>query len=131
MLDILIGSLLVALVCVAIYWMSIAGLKKEEEPAKPENVKLYTVGDEWCLFCESDHPVHKIVKPTVNEKRAAVSVEEQHIYHGGLDITIDPKIGGDVYSISSIKGTPSEVKRFIKTYFRKESAEHVFKAWNL
>ena len=94
MLDILISSLMIALVVLMVYWVILFGdhiareakhISGAVEPQPivhvPEESQLFTVGDDWCMWCERIGKPLSIIRPIVNEQRVAVTVEEQHVYY--------------------------------------------------
>lgn len=106
MLDILIGSLMVALALVVVFWVLIFGRPLVRET--------------------------KIVRrPYVNNHRISTTVEERHVYSDGLDITLDYDTGGPMNKIKAITGTPSRVRMFITKMWKEGTQKIVFKEWGL
>lgn len=151
MFEILIGSLLVAMIVVALYWSAVASVvlyrdvkqEREEAAAKvptpraavvthaPETVKTFTTGDGFELWC-SLRSVPKIIKrPTVSKQRIATTIDERHVYVGGLDVTLGEDMGGCINVIKAIKGKPSEVRKFIAERYKQDMQEIVFQKWGL
>lgn len=146
MLDILIGSLMVALALVAVYWILVFGRPlvrgaKDSRGAvetppvafnfDTEKVKVFTPTENFALWCRV-YSIPKIVKrPSVNKERIAVSVEELHVYHEGLDITLCECADPVCYAIGSIKGSPSNVRKFLKSMYSEAMNKIIFKEWGL
>lgn len=145
MLDILIGSLMVALALVVVFWVLIFGrpLVRETKNSKgavetppiaandPEVVKTFVVNGDFELWL-AVRSVPKIVRrPHVNEHRIAAMVEERHVYSDGLDITLDYDTGGPMNKIKAITGTPSQVRMFITKMWKEGTQKIVFKEWGL
>lgn len=145
MLDILIGSLLVALALVTVFWVLIFGrpLVRETKNSKgavetppiavnnPEAVKTFVVNGDFELWL-AVRSVPKIVRrPYVNEQRIATMVEERHVYSDGLDITLDYDTGGPMNKIKAITGTPSRVRLFVTRMWKDGTQKIVFKEWGL
>lgn len=145
MLDILIGSLFVAFALVAVYWVLVFGrpLVREaknskgavETPpvavtAEPETVKIYHCED-LKLWCRSAKEPHIIKRPSVNDNRIAESVEEHHLFAGGVDMTVSNYPIGLLHQILTLKGTPTAVKGFVETYFDKAASERINKVLGL
>lgn len=150
MFEILIGSLLVALICVVLYWSALVSVvlyrdvKQERKEAVvdvptpsavvadvPETVKTVTTGDGFELWCAL-RSVPKIIKrPTVNKQRIATTVDERHVYVGGLDVTLGEDMGGCINVIKAIKGKPSDVRKFIAERYSQDMQEIVFQKWGL
>lgn len=151
MFEILIGSLLVAMIVVVLYWSAVASVvlcrdvKQERKEAAveaptpraadvadvPETVKTFTTGDGFELWC-SLRSVPKIIKrPSVNGHRIATTVDERHVYVGGLDVTLGEDMGGCINVIKAIKGKPSDVRKFIDERYSQDMQEIVFQKWGL
>lgn len=151
MFEILIGSLLVALIYVVLYWSALVSvvlyrdMKQEREEAvadaqtprtvkdvtAPETVKTFTTGDEFELWCAL-RSVPKIIKrPSVSKNRIATTVDERHVYVGGLDVTLGEDMGGCINVIKAIKGKPSDVRKFIAERYSQDMQEIVFQKWGL
>lgn len=151
MFEILIGSLLVALICVVLYWSALVSvvlyrdMKQEQKEAVveaptpraaavtnvPETVKTFTTGDGFELWCAL-RSVPKIIKrPSVSKQRIATTIDERHVYVGGLDVTLGEDMGGCINVIKAIKGKPSDVRKFITERYNQDVQEIVFQKWGL
>ena len=150
MFEILIGSLLVALICVVLYWSALVSVvlyrdaKQERKEAVveiptpsavvadvPETVKTFTTGNGFELWCAL-RSVPKIIKrPTVNKQRIATTVDERHVYVDGLDVTLGEDMGGCINVIKAIKGKPSDVRKFVAERYSQDMQEIVFQKWGL
>lgn len=145
MLDILIGSLFVAFALVAVFWVLVFGrpLVREAKNSKgavetppveattePETVKTYHCED-LKLWCRSAKEPHIIKRPSVNDNRIAESVEEHHLFAGGVDMTVSNYPIGLLHQILTMKGTPTAVKGFVETYFDKAARERINKVLGL
>ncbi len=145
MLDILIGSLMVAMALVTVFWVLIFGrpLVREVKNSKgavetppiavndPEAVKTFVVDGNFELWL-AVRSVPKIVRrPYVNEQRIATMVEERHVYSDGLDITLDYDTGGPMNRIKAITGTPPQVRKFVTRMWKEGTQKIVFKEWGL
>lgn len=145
MLDILINSLMVALVVLIVYWVILFGepLTREAKyisgaveptpvtPTNPEVVKTFVVGENFDLWL-AVRSVPKIVRrPYVNEQRIATVVEERHVYSDGLDITLGHDTGGPMNKIKAITGTPQQVRLFVTRMWKEGTQKIVFKEWGL
>lgn len=145
MLDVLIGSLMVAIALVTVFWVLIFGrpLVRDVKNSKgavetppvaandPEVVKTFVVNGDFELWL-AVRSVPKIVRrPHVNEHRIAAMVEERHVYSDGLDITLDYDTGGPMNKIKAITGTPPQVRKFVTRMWKEGTQKIVFKEWGL
>lgn len=144
MLDVLIGSLFVAFALVAVYWVLVFGrpLVREAKDSKgavetpplsdppPEAVKVYHVED-LKLWCRSAKEPLIIKRQTVNANRVVESVEEYHLFVGGVDMTVSNYTVGLLHQILTMKGNPTAVKGFVETYFDKAAQERFIKVMGL
>ena len=141
MLDILIGSLMVALALVAVYWVLVFGrpLIREANDSRgavvtppitannPEAVKTFVVGGDFELWL-AVRSVPKIVRrPYVNEQRISIMVEERHVYSDGLDITLGHDTGGPMNTIKAITGTPKQGREVVTKMWKEGTQKIVFK----
>ena len=144
MLDILIGSLMVALALVVVFWVLVfrRPLVRETKNSKgavetppvadtpPEAVKVYHCED-LKIWCRSAIQPRVIKRPAVNGNRIAESVEERHLFQNGVDLTVSNNTEGNVHQILTLKGTPTAVKSFVATFFNKEAQERISKVLSL
>ena len=144
MLDILIGSLMVALALVVVFWVLIFGrpLVREtknskgavETPpvadiAEPETVNTYHCED-LKIWCRAARKPHIIKRPSVNANRIVESVEEHHLFAGGVDVTVS-NTDSEFHQILSLRGTTKDVKAFIGTFFCSGTQYKIFRELGL
>ena len=138
MLDILFLSVLVALVVMVIYWSAIVAqqMTKIKEkgavvgPKAKELVTLYRCEGLEIWIRAAQRP--RIIKrPVVNSRRINETVEEPHFFYGGVDVAVSPINDGVEYQILTLRGTPSEVRGFLATHFKKETYEGAVKTLGL
>ena len=61
----------------------------------------------------------------------STTIDERHVYVGGLDVTLGEDMGGCINVIKAIKGKPSDVRKFIAERYSQDMQEIVFQKWGL
>ena len=140
---------MIALVVLMVYWVILFGehLTREamyisgavepppivyvDAPELEETVKTFTTGDGFELWCALRSVPKIIRRPSVSKQRIAATIDERHVYVGGLDVTLGEDMGGCINVIKAIKGKPSDVRKFIAERYSQDIQEIVFQKWGL